>query len=123
MEADLVCTTCHEPLDESSSPLAQQMKVVIRQKIAAGWTKKQIENYFVVTEGFGPRCSPCRARTGSTCSPGSCRSRRSSSARWPSASAPAPGSGTATTPAHPSEERMAPALERRVDQELAGFDT
>ena len=53
MEADLICLTCHAPLDESSSPLAQQMKVKIRQQIAAGWSKKQIEHYFVVTEGFG----------------------------------------------------------------------
>ena len=28
--------TCHEPLDESNSPLAQQMKEYIRRKIAAG---------------------------------------------------------------------------------------
>ena len=47
LEADLVCTTCHEPLDESNSPLAQQMKAFIRVKIAAGWSKKQIEDHFV----------------------------------------------------------------------------
>jgi cytochrome c-type biogenesis protein CcmH/NrfF len=53
MEADLICLTCHAPLDESDSPLAQQMKVKIRQQIAEGWSKNQIEHYFVVTEGFG----------------------------------------------------------------------
>ena len=51
LEADLVCTTCHEPLDESSSPLALQMKAQIRQKLAAGWTKDQIENLFVAQLG------------------------------------------------------------------------
>ncbi len=51
LEADLVCTTCHEPLDESSSPLALQMKTEIRQKIAAGWTKDRIENLFVAQLG------------------------------------------------------------------------
>ena len=47
MEADLICVTCHEPLDESTSPLAMQMKAFIRKKIAAGWTKSEIEDYFV----------------------------------------------------------------------------
>ena len=47
LESELVCTTCHEPLDESTSPLAMQMKSFIRKKIAAGWTKSEIEDYFV----------------------------------------------------------------------------
>jgi cytochrome c-type biogenesis protein CcmH len=51
LEAELVCTTCHEPLAESSSPLAQQMRREIRQKIAAGWTKDQIESLFVAQLG------------------------------------------------------------------------
>ena len=53
MEADLICVTCHAPLDESDSPLAQQMKAEIRRQIAAGRSKKQIEDYFVNTAGFG----------------------------------------------------------------------
>ena len=51
LEAALVCTTCHEPLDESSSPLALQMKAFIRAKIAAGWTTKQIDDHFVAELG------------------------------------------------------------------------
>src|SRR5580704_6258519 len=51
MESVLVCTTCHEPLDESVSPLAQQMKAEIRRQIAAGWSKTRIENYFVAALG------------------------------------------------------------------------
>ena len=51
MESILVCTTCHEPLDESVSPLAQQMKAEIRRQIAAGWSKNRIENYFVAALG------------------------------------------------------------------------
>jgi cytochrome c-type biogenesis protein CcmH/NrfF len=54
MESDLVCLTCHEPLDESNSLFAQQMKAQLRQQISAGWTKDRIEHYYVVTEGFGP---------------------------------------------------------------------
>jgi len=53
MEADLVCPACHEPLDESSSPIAMQMKAYIRRFIAEGWTKEEIENYFV--KHLGPQ--------------------------------------------------------------------
>ena len=42
LEAMLVCPTCHTPLDESSSPIAQQMKAFIRRRIAAGATRSQI---------------------------------------------------------------------------------
>ena len=51
VEAGLVCTTCHEPLDESSSPLAQQMKAFIRAKLKAGWSEKQIDDHFVAELG------------------------------------------------------------------------
>ncbi len=53
LENALVCVTCHEPLSMSTSPLAEQMKRFIRQKIAAGWTSAQIENYFV--KQLGPQ--------------------------------------------------------------------
>jgi len=42
LEAELVCPQCHEPLDESTSPIAQQMKAYIRKHIAMGWTKSHI---------------------------------------------------------------------------------
>jgi len=53
IETELVCPVCHETLDESSAPVAQQMKQAIRKKIAAGWTKKQILDYMVAN--YGPR--------------------------------------------------------------------
>jgi cytochrome c-type biogenesis protein CcmH len=42
LESELVCPQCHEPLDQSDSPIAQQMKAYIRQHIAMGWTKSRI---------------------------------------------------------------------------------
>jgi cytochrome c-type biogenesis protein CcmH len=51
IEAELVCPTCHEPLDESNSQIAQQMKVEIARGIAAGETKSQIENALVAQLG------------------------------------------------------------------------
>ena len=47
LEAELVCPQCHEPLDESNSPIAQQMKAYIRQHIAMGWTKSHIVDSLV----------------------------------------------------------------------------
>ncbi len=125
LEADLVCTTCHEPLDESVSPLALQMKAEIRRQIAAGWSKDRIESYFVaelgpqvlavprssgfdllawllplagIVAGAGAVAAGARAWS---------RNRDDSGKAMPVAEGPA----------------LAPALERRVDQELAGFDS
>jgi cytochrome c-type biogenesis protein CcmH/NrfF len=47
LEAELVCPQCKEPLDESTSPIAQQMKAYIRRHIAMGWTKSQIVDSLV----------------------------------------------------------------------------
>jgi cytochrome c-type biogenesis protein CcmH/NrfF len=50
-ENEFVCTTCHEPLAESSSPLAGQMEREMRRQIAAGWSKQRMEAYFVAALG------------------------------------------------------------------------
>jgi cytochrome c-type biogenesis protein CcmH len=47
LEAELVCPQCKEPLDESNSPIAQQMKAYIRNHIAMGWTKSRIVDSLV----------------------------------------------------------------------------
>lgn len=124
LEADLVCTTCHEPLDESSSPLAQQMKAFIRQKIAAGWSKDRIENYFVAELGPQVLAVP--------------RSHGFDLLAWLlpfaaivfGAGAVAAGarawSRNRDDAGNPTpvvdEPPLAPGLELRVDQELARFD-
>ena len=51
LEAVLVCPECHLPLDESSSPIAQQMKAFIRRRIAEGATGTQIKNELVAQLG------------------------------------------------------------------------
>jgi cytochrome c-type biogenesis protein CcmH/NrfF len=53
MEAELVCPSCHVPLDESQSPIAQQMKTFIRTHIALGWTKSRIEGALAAQLGDG----------------------------------------------------------------------
>jgi cytochrome c-type biogenesis protein CcmH len=53
LESELVCVTCHETINMSTSPLAEQMKADIRRFIAKGWTNQQILHYFVVTAHMG----------------------------------------------------------------------
>jgi cytochrome c-type biogenesis protein CcmH/NrfF len=47
LEAMLVCPSCHVPLDESNSPIAQQMKAYIAKRIAQGATRSQIVDELV----------------------------------------------------------------------------
>jgi cytochrome c-type biogenesis protein CcmH/NrfF len=123
VEAGLVCTTCHEPLDESSSPLAQQMKAFIRVKLAAGWTEKQIDDHFVAELGPQVLATP--------------RTSGFDLLAWllPFATivfgAAAVGVGArawlrnrdeADRRMEAAEPALSPSLELRVDQELASFD-
>jgi cytochrome c-type biogenesis protein CcmH/NrfF len=48
-----VCPSCHVPLDESQSDVAQQMKAFIRAHIALGWTKSRIESALAAQLGDG----------------------------------------------------------------------
>ena len=52
LEAELVCPACKAPLDESHSPIAQQIKAYIRKHIEMGWTKSQIAD--ALEEQLGP---------------------------------------------------------------------
>jgi cytochrome c-type biogenesis protein CcmH len=52
LETELVCPVCHETLDQSTAPIAQEMKREIRRRIAQGWTKQQIIDEMVAN--FGP---------------------------------------------------------------------
>ena len=52
LEAELVCPTCDTTLDQSNAPVAQRMKQIIRQHIAAGWSEEEIKADLV--DQFGP---------------------------------------------------------------------
>jgi cytochrome c-type biogenesis protein CcmH len=58
LETKLVCPVCHETLDESNAPVAQQMKQEIRRRIAEGWTEKQILDEMVANYGPGVLSTP-----------------------------------------------------------------
>ena len=58
LETELVCPVCHETLDESTAPVAQDMKALIRKRIAQGWTKQQILDEMVANFGPGVLSTP-----------------------------------------------------------------
>lgn len=121
LETELVCPVCHETLDESTAPVAQDMKALIRKRIAQGWTKKQILDEMVANFGPGVLSTPAThgfdliawvlpiggALVGALALAGG--------AWYWSRGRPRP------EPA-PAEPGLDPELERRVDEELARFD-
>jgi cytochrome c-type biogenesis protein CcmH len=58
IETKLVCPVCHETLDLSTAPVAQQMRQEIRRRIAQGWTEKQILDEMVANYGSNVLSTP-----------------------------------------------------------------
>jgi len=125
LEAELVCPQCHEPLDESNSPIAQQMKAYIRQHIAMGWTKSRIVDSLVgPPNNLGPSVLGVPRKHGfdllawllplGGIGVGAVAIAGGAWA-W---SRNRPGAGTPL----PDGPALDPALERRVDEALARFD-
>jgi cytochrome c-type biogenesis protein CcmH len=52
LEAELVCPVCETTLDQSNAPVALRMKAFIRERIAAGDSEEEIKDALVVE--FGP---------------------------------------------------------------------
>jgi len=126
LEAELVCPQCHEPLDQSNSPIAQQMKAYIRQHIAMGWTKSRIVDSLVgPPNNLGPSVLGVPRKHGFDL------------LAWllPLAGIAVgalalAGGAWAWSRNRPSKKvvlpdgpALDPALERRVDEELARFDS
>jgi cytochrome c-type biogenesis protein CcmH len=119
LETELVCPVCHETLDESDAPAAEDMKAEIRRRIAQGWTKQQILDEMVANYGTGVLSTPAKhgfdllawvlpiggALVGVAALAAAAR-YWSSSRGGP----PPPGPG------------LDPEMEQRIDEELARFD-
>jgi cytochrome c-type biogenesis protein CcmH len=52
LESELVCPVCETTLDQSNAPVAERMKLYIRERIAAGDTEEEIKDALVAE--FGP---------------------------------------------------------------------
>jgi len=118
LEAELVCPVCETTLDQSNAPIAERMKAYIRARIAAGDSAQEIKDALVAEFGPGVLAKPPEGGFGLLA--------------WAlplgalMVGAVAVGllvrswSRRRTSPT--SEEPLDPALERRVDEELARFD-
>jgi cytochrome c-type biogenesis protein CcmH/NrfF len=52
LASELRCPVCQGlSIHDSPSPLAQEMKGVIRTQVAAGWSDEQVEDYFISKYG------------------------------------------------------------------------
>ena len=115
-----MCPTCHTTLDQSSSAVADRMRTFIRARIAAGDTKSEIKRKLVADFGEQVLASPPKrgfnllAWVLPPCSSWPrARSSRVLAVRWSRRRDPAPADDAA-----PPD----PALDRRIDDELARLD-
>jgi len=118
LEAELVCPVCKTTLDQSDSPIAQRMKLYVRNRIAAGWSAQQIKDSLVARFGPGVLARPPKGGFGMLAWVLPLVAVGVGAlvvgllvARWSRRRAPPP-------PPAPLD----PRLERRVDEELARFD-
>jgi cytochrome c-type biogenesis protein CcmH len=117
LEAELVCPVCETTLDQSNAPVAERMKLYIRERIAAGDTEEEIKDALVAEFGPGVLATPEKSGFGllawllplgallAGLVTVAVLVRTWSRRRAPGAAAP-----------------LDPELERRVDEELARFD-
>ena len=58
LESEVICPTCHTTLDQSTSPIADRMRMFIRVRIAAGDSKSEIKDALVREFGEAVLASP-----------------------------------------------------------------
>jgi cytochrome c-type biogenesis protein CcmH len=118
LEGEVMCPVCNTTLDQSSSPAARQIEAVISRRIAAGDTKSEIKDRLVAD--YGPQILAAPPKEGFDLLAwllpiGGALAGAAILGllawRWSRAREPAPRAA-----------RLDPALERRVDEELARFD-
>jgi cytochrome c-type biogenesis protein CcmH len=64
LEAELVCPVCETTLDQSNAPVAERMKLYIRERIAAGDTEQEIKDTLVREFGPGVLATPGKSGFG-----------------------------------------------------------
>jgi cytochrome c-type biogenesis protein CcmH len=118
LESEVMCPVCNTTLDQSSSPAARQIETVISQRIAAGDTRSEIKELLVAE--YGPQILAAPPKKGFDLLAwllpiGGVLAGAAILGflawRWSKVREPGPVSA-----------RLDPALERRVDEELARFD-
>jgi cytochrome c-type biogenesis protein CcmH len=121
LEGEVICPTCHTTLDQSNSPIANRMKLFIAVRIRAGDTKSEIERKLVAQ--FGPEVIAKPSKHGFDLVAWllplvllavGAAGVGAAAWKWRKASTQASGS-----PAPPLD----PDVERRIDEELARFES
>ena len=119
LEAELVCPVCETTLDQSNAPVAEDMKLYIRERIAAGDSEEEIKDALVAQFGPGVLAKPPEGGFGLLA--------------WLLPLAALAGGAIVIAllvrawsrgrpPAESAEQPLDPELERRVDEELARFE-
>ena len=118
LEGEVMCPVCGTTLDQSNAPAAQQIKRVIVERIQAGDTKSEIKDRLVAEYGQAILAAPPREGFG-----------------WVAWLLPIVGIVAAAaivavgawrwsrTRERDTETRLDPALEARLDDELARWDS
>ena len=118
LEGEVMCPICNTTLDQSSSPAAQRIKTLISQRIAAGDSKDEIKDLLVAD--YGPQILAAPPKKGFNLLAwllpivgvlGGALVLAALAWRWSRVDEPAP-----------AVAGLDPAVERRIDQELARFD-
>jgi cytochrome c-type biogenesis protein CcmH len=121
IESEVVCPTCHTTLDQSSSAVANRMRTFIRARIAAGDTKSQIKSKLV--DDFGEQVLASPPKRGFNLLAwvlppilvvAAAGILAVLAVRWSRQREPAAADQTAP---------LDPALDRRIDDELARLDS
>ena len=61
----LICPVCPgQTIDQSNVQLARDMRDLVREKLAEGWTRSEILDYFADSDRFGPAVLSSPAKTG-----------------------------------------------------------
>jgi cytochrome c-type biogenesis protein CcmH len=121
LEGEVICPTCHTTLDQSNSPIANRMKLFIAVRIRAGDTKSEIERKLVAQ--FGPEVIAKPSKHGFDLVAwllplfllaGGAAAVGAAAWKWRKASTQAAISAAAP---------LDPDVERRIDDELARFES
>jgi cytochrome c-type biogenesis protein CcmH len=126
LEGEVMCPVCHTTLDQSDSPVAEQIKAFISRRIAAGDTRSEIKRRLVAN--FGPAILAAPPRHGFDLLAwllpiagvlAGAAVLGALAWRWSRSREPAPAVAPASTNGRGA---LDPELERRLDEELARFD-
>jgi cytochrome c-type biogenesis protein CcmH len=126
LEKRYICPTCQTTLELSNAPVAERMRAFIRERIAAGDSRSEIDEALVADFGEEVLAAPPKEGfnllawvlplLGGALAVGALAFAL---VRWsrtrPEPEAPAPASANGGPP-------LDPELERKVDEELARFD-